>query len=155
MESSTPAEPVQIGTQAAEEPVTEKPLAPTNEQLVPDRGRQALRQLHRELTDDDLKSPGTQKMLLEMLATAELECDELKGYVDKYHEADKNAAVLQVKVDKERGFDVLYSLCLAVGGAALGWSSAIWSPKNNHGEIALWIGVALIIVSAVARLFKK
>lgn len=115
---------------------------------VPSSLRRALSQLRRELTSDELSSPGAQKLLLEMLDRAEIECEGARIYVERYHATSMRAAVLEEKVRGSKAFEVLYSMGLTIGGVLIGLY-----PKL--GIVSGIIGLILVAASAAAKLFLK
>ena len=85
----------------------------------------AFSRLKRELTDEDLKSPGVQKLLLDYVAQADDEVSALKPFREKYHESDKQNGVLQEKLRTNRAFDAISTGTLAIGGAAVGYAEGV------------------------------
>src|SRR5258708_6140348 len=60
--------------------------------------RQVFRDIRRQLEEGDLASKGVQKLLLNELETSEGDCEALRAYVERFHEADKRAAVLDERL---------------------------------------------------------
>jgi hypothetical protein len=78
---------------------------------VPNAGRRrAFGDMRRELTADELSSPGVQKILYDELEKSEIELDELKEYVKAYHVADKRAAVLEEKQKEIDSIEVFFGV---------------------------------------------
>ena len=125
-----------------------QPVAPP----VP-KARKALSRLKRELSDDELSSPGVQKLLVEELERVEEEKRELEKYRDKYHTTDRQVAVLEEKLKRTLAGEVLSSGCLTIGAAALGYAPAVWSAQPT-GWIALAFGVVLVAVGTLARVVR-
>ena len=62
--------------------------------------------LKRQLTEDDLNSPGTQRLILAELDKYD-ECKkELNYYKDQYHRKDKENAVFKQLVSSNKAFDM-------------------------------------------------
>lgn len=118
------------------------------------KARQALSRLKRELADEELSSPGTQKMLLEELERLDAENRDLKQYRDKYFSADKIVAVLYEKLAKSTKVEIISSTCLAVGAAALGYAPVLWD-KQPSGWIAIAFGAVLIVAGVVVRIERR
>jgi hypothetical protein len=120
--------------------------------------RQAFQDLKRGLTDTELASTGTQKLLLDMLECAEAERDEYKQFVGKFHEADKRTGVLEEKQQTNRTNEVMFGVMVGVGGTAIGLAPAIW---DNGARGPLWcilcagVGLALIGGASFARIRFK
>lgn len=116
--------------------------------------RQAFREIRRELTDAELASPGVQKLLLDNLDRAESDCEVLQAYVERFHEADKRAAVLQEKLRTETAFEILFTVGVGIGCAIIGLAPSFWD-QSAKGPIALAVGIVLVTGSAAARVYKK
>ena len=112
--------------------------------------RRALSSLKRELTDEELASTGTQKMLLEELERLTEENAALSSFRSLYHEADKNVAVLGVKQKKNISFEIISGSCLAVGAAALGYAPNVWGHPPS-GQILIGFGIVLTIGGIIAK----
>jgi hypothetical protein len=116
--------------------------------------REAFRNIFRQLSSEELSNPGVQKLLLDDLERAESECELLQTYVERFHDADKRAAVLEERLNKQTAFDILFTVCIGLGGAIMGVAPLFWG-QGSKGPITLWIGILLVIGSAVARVVKK
>ena len=129
---------------------------PTDVEAVPHikSSKKAFSKLKIELSDDDLSSPGVQKMLLaeiERLESTALASDGFKG---KFHQKDKECAVLKEK-DKTFVFsEILYSVSLALGAALLGITPSL-TATNVSLNVVWGIGVLLVIGALVAKVVKK
>jgi hypothetical protein len=64
----------------------------------PHKGRRAFTNVRRELSDEELSSPAVQRMLIDDIERLEKEKFDLSEYQEKFHEADKNAAILEEKL---------------------------------------------------------
>ena len=116
--------------------------------------REAFRNLVRQLSSDELSNSGVQKLLLEDLEKAESECETLQGYVERFHDADKRAAVLDERLHKQTAFDILFGVGVGLGGAIIGVSPVFWD-TTSKGPIALVIGILLVAGSTAARIVKR
>jgi hypothetical protein len=126
---------------------------PVTEEEVP-KSHRAFSRLKRELSDDELNSPGVQKLLLEYLAQAEEEITELKSYQDRYHEVDKKNAVLEEKQKADVVAEFLSTGTIAVGAAALVYGPSEWSHQPS-GTISLVFGGVLTLVGILAKVIRK
>jgi hypothetical protein len=123
---------------------------------VPSSGRrQAFKELRRELVETDLASPGVQKMLLEELQLAEDKCEVLEAYVDRFHEADKKAAILSEKLSEQKAFDVLFNVSFGVGCAIIGLAPFFWDVKGAAGPLSLALGIVLAGGATVASVARR
>ncbi len=113
--------------------------------------RKAFSKLATELTDEELNSPGVQKMLLAEINRLESTVIYTEKFKDKFHEADKDRAVLK---EKEKTFifsEILYSVCLTLGAALIGISPSLKTSPILIGAI----GVLLVIGAVFAKVVKK
>lgn len=115
--------------------------------------RRALSSLKRELTDDELASTGTQKMLLEELERLTEENSVLGSFRSLFHEADKNVAILSEKQKKNISFEIISGACLAIGAASLGYAPSVWDYPPS-GPILIAFGVVLTIGGVVAKAIR-
>lgn len=118
-------------------------------------GRAALSGIRRQLNEDDLSAPGTQRLLIDLLDCAERERDDLKPYVGLFHEADKGREVLAEKLKADRSIEVMSGAGLAIGGAIIGLAPYFDSMRGGYGFYSLILGIFLMVGSIVGRLVKK
>ena len=142
---SRPTGPVTVGEVLADIPVSTVP---------PSGGRKAFRDIRRQLSDDDLTSPGVQKLILDELERTETDCDALRGYVERYHEADKRAAILESRLVTQTALEILFAVGIAAGGILIGLAQPLWA-QGALGQIVLGIGAILVVSSAVARIIRR
>lgn len=116
--------------------------------------RQAFRDIRRQLQDTELSNPGVQKLLLDELDQSEAECELLHAYVERFHEADKRAAVLEEKLRGNTAFDILFTVGVGLGCAIVGLSSLFWG-QGPRGPIVLVVGALLVLGAAIARIYKR
>jgi hypothetical protein len=130
--------------EAGAKPVT-TPLAP--------KTRKALSRLKRELSDEELASPGVQKMLVEELEKVEEEKSDLSMFKEKFHQADKDLAVLKEKHRRYISAEIISGACLAVGAAALGYAPNVWAHQPS-GWLAVAFGVVLTVMGIAAKAIR-
>jgi hypothetical protein len=135
------------------EDIDREPLNPekSEDEVRSIKNRRAFSQLRLELSDDDLKSPGVQKMLLNEIDRLEKDLIDLGSYRENFHVVDKEKAVLQQKYKTLIWSEVLYSFGLALGPLLIGVSFSI----KDYSVFILWSGVALSIMSIIARIIDK
>lgn len=134
----------------------EEPRTTSLDSSVPVVGRRAaFRDVRRQLTEEELKSPGVHKLLLEMLQEVDDEREELRSYVSLYHESDKRAAVLSEKVITQTAIEVLFGVGVGLGGAVLGLAPFYWAIKPEYGVITAIVGLGLIVGATAGRIIKK
>ena len=124
------------------------------EPTPPTGRRQALKDLRRQLTDEDLASPGAQKLLLDELERADSDREILSGFVTRFHDADKRAAVLDEKLRANNSIEITFGVGVGLGGAIMGLAPAFWN-MQPLGYLTLAIGFFLIVGASVARMIKK
>jgi hypothetical protein len=133
-------------------------VAETDEIVTPTTstsGRlQAFRQIGRELRENELANPGVQKLLLGEIDRVTTDCDNLRGYVERYHEADKRRAVLEEKLKTHTALDILFGVGVTVGGAIVGLTPYLSSKGISEG-VALLLGFALIFGATMAKVVKR
>jgi hypothetical protein len=121
---------------------------------VPSTGRrQSFRNIARQLTDVELAHPGVHKLILEDWEKAETECENLRTYVDKFHEADKKCAVLEEQIKSNRAMEILFSVCLSLGSILLGATPYFWD-GGAKGIMIVSAGIVLMIGAVISRVFK-
>ncbi len=121
---------------------------------TPTSGRPAFRDIRRELSNEDLASPGVQKLLLDGWERADAQCEILNGYVERFHEADKRAAILEEKNRTVAALDIMFAVGVGVGCAIIALAPLFWSDQPK-GWIALIVGVVLAGGAGIARVVKR
>ena len=114
----------------------------------------AFSRLKRELGEEDLASPGVQKLLLDYVAQSDEEVATLKSFRDKYYEADKRNAVLMEKGKVHRVSEVISTGNVALGAVALVYAPSFWDKQPTAG-IALAIGIGLTTIGIVAKVIQR
>ena len=117
-------------------------------------GRKATSSIRRELSEKELQSPATTMFLLDEVDRLEQENAELLEYRGRFHESDKKAAVLDQKLNFNRGQEVISITCVTLGGAALGFAPSVWAATTSTGPIILIAGIVLIVCGVAAKAVK-
>ncbi len=73
--------------------------------------------------------------------------------MERFHEADKRAAVLEERGRTQTTIEILFGVGVGLGGAIMGVAPAFWN-NQPAGWLALVLGVFLIAGSTVARIKK-
>jgi len=110
--------------------------------------------MRREMTDEELGNSGVQKVLMDDLDRLEAENADLRRYMDRFHEADKENAVLKEKNKYNLASDIAFGGFMTIGASAIGYSPVL-APVPHASEIALWIGVILLIAGIVSKAILK
>src|SRR5438132_7378485 len=109
------SEPTQTTSQDAVQQNAPKTGVPVESSVSPTGRRLAFENIKRQLSEADLSNVGTQKLILEMLITAEADRDECREYIPKFHEADKRAAILEEKLKTNTVNEVMFGVGVGVG----------------------------------------
>lgn len=64
-------------------------------------------------------------MLLELMTRSESDCVELRGYVQRFHDADKRADVLDEKLKTQKSVEILYTVGVSFGTLLMGLSVSL------------------------------
>lgn len=110
---------------------------------------QAFRRIPRELTEEELANPAVQKLLVGNLDRLEIEKEEYRAYMERFHEADKKVAVLEEKGKTKLALEILSGTCLTCGGLAIGQINAPWPQPS------VWIAVVLGLVLLGGGIYAK
>lgn len=134
-----------------------KPTEPADEELsdgeptAPSpkvKGRRSFAKMRRELTDDELASPGVQKLMMDELDRLEDEKLELTGIRDKYQEASVRCAVLTEKLKPRIASDIFFGGFMTIGAAMLGLAAAVWS--NILAGVCMIVFGCILIIAGIA-----
>lgn len=111
----------------------------------------ALDRITRELSDEELDSPGARKLLLERLVQAEETVSDLEVFREKFHEADKRICVLVGKLKTNVYVEAVSMASLAIGSVILGYAQGLLQYHNDGGWLALACGAVLLIIGVLAK----
>ena len=110
----------------------------------------ALSRLKRELTDEELATPGAIKLLLEEIERSREEIHALQSYRDRFYTSDKELSVATEKLKGNLSAEIISTACLAIGAAALVYVPEVWKEQPT-GWIAAIFGGVLTIAGIVAK----
>ena len=108
--------------------------------------------VQRLLSEEDMSSPAVQKLLLNENARMNKEIEKLHLVEEKYHNRDKEAAILEEKLKKSAGSEILYTICTGGGSALVGFSKAFW---DNNGWVLLVMGFVFVICGLSFKFVKR
>ena len=118
------------------------------------KGRQSFARIRRELSEEELKSPAVQRLLVEEIERLERENTKLVEYRDDYFEADKQVGILQERAKASLASEIMYGACMTVGAAAVGIAPVVWSIQPA-GIIAIIFGAVLIVGGIASRVVRR
>jgi hypothetical protein len=119
--------------------------------------------IKREITEEDLKFPVIQRILLsevdklerknskyeDILKSTDINFNKLK---DEFHEKDKQKDILEEKLKSHKSQEILYSFCLTSGSIMIGLSKQVWN--EGLGGVFIGIGLFLIIGGIISKAVK-
>ena len=128
---------------------------------LPKGQQKALVSVRRELTEEEFASPASRRMLLAELERLQEENGGLRDYQEKYHEADKQVAVLtEERSGQDRllnalskrdvSQDITFGVCLTIGAGILGpppWEASDWPTSM--------IGILFIIGGILSKWWQR
>lgn len=103
--------------------------------------------LNRQLTEDDLKSPGVRKLLLGQLDEYETCKNKLSETIENFHIKDKETAVLAEKLKSYVSFDWIYTSLLSVGSILIGY----YASQPSQGLILLGLGAGSLAFAFILK----
>ena len=128
-----------------------------SQQVAPSGDRQVFRALRRQLSDEDLAQPGVQKLILHMLEQAEADRDEVESFRQRYHDSDKEVAILKEKGKSATAVDIAYGVGTGAGGAMIGAAFYFWGkdpPDDLAGRVVFWFGLLLFVGGVLIKVIK-
>lgn len=124
-------------------------------EMPPSGRRLALSELRRTLTEEELKNPGAIKLILDELERVDNDCEILKGYVDRFHDADKQAAVLKERQKSITSIEIAYGFGMALGGVIIGLAPT-FGTKESQTQVIIAVGIGLVLmIGALFMRWKK
>jgi hypothetical protein len=119
--------------------------------------------IQRSITEEDLKSPAVQRILLSEVDKLESKANNLETSLkesnllnisirESFHSVDKEKSILEEKLKTNKAQEVLYSFCLTSGSIIIGLSKIVW--EQGLGGIFLAIGLFLIIGGLITKIIK-
>jgi len=128
---------------------SEEAKGPLGEQQEYTKPQRPYTNLPFDLKPDELSQKGVQKMLLGEISRLDSRVTELSEFEEKYHERDRDCAVLMAKRQRDTMLEILYTVAIAVGAALVGW---LPSSSSTGGTVAvLSMSLALFIFALLAK----
>ena len=139
-------------------PTDERGALPVAGGEVKEAGRSFLEVARRNLTEEELSSPGVRRFLLYEVERLDQLCVKYEPFVEKYHDQRVTIATLTEGAKTSRWIEILSSMCLAIGSAGLGASiSFLTTPGTANvswGWIAFGLCAILTLTGAAPKVFK-
>lgn len=130
------------------EPADDEPEEAAGPSDTP-KGRSAFRRMGRELTSEELQSPGVTKILLDDVERLEADNKRLSNFETKFHSADKNVAILTNKLAVGKSFEIVSTGTIAIGGVLAGLVTSL----TTH-QIFVSFAAAVLIATGVFAKWK-
>lgn len=122
-----------------EEPASVPSAADASAPTLRSKGqRRSLGNLARELTEDELASPGAQKLMIEELERLDSQVRELSQFREDYYCANTTVEVYRERLKRHNAFDTISSGTLAIGAVIVGYTPSLWG-----SEVNFWMAIAL------------
>lgn len=119
------------------------------------KSRRSLSRIRRELSEDDLKNPAVQKLLISEIDRLEEENQAQRVFQENFHATDKEKAILEQKLKISVSLDIIFGSGLSVGAAIIGLSPTFWDATNFKGPGCLTLGLIIMIGAIVSRLVQR
>lgn len=141
---------------AANDDDTEEPHGNDGEEEAPkSKGRrQSFGHVRRELNEDELSSPGVQKMMLDELDRMDGSERELRKISKELSEAKSSLAVAEEKLKTHHAFDILSTGAVAAGTLIFGVAFSPTIDKEIFW-ITITISVILVGVGIIAKVIRS
>jgi hypothetical protein len=103
-----------------------------------------------------LNNTGVQKLLLAEIERLETSVSKLESFREKFYESDKLKCILEEKQKVYVFTETLYTIAISIGSILMGLSPSLKNPAPaiSYNTEVFWIGVALIVVSIIAKVKK-
>jgi hypothetical protein len=116
--------------------------------------RSSFRDIRRQLSEEELKQSGVQKLLIEDFERAENECEVLRLFVERYHESDKEVGRLTEKLKTNIALEIITGAGLAGGGAIVSLATMFYPKDTTQGIAAVGVGFFFLVASTVAKIVQ-
>ncbi|HEX8897249.1 MAG TPA: hypothetical protein VF751_01005, partial [Chthoniobacterales bacterium] len=92
-----------------------------------------------ELSEDEFATPAVSRLLLDRIADLKSQLHEERPFRTKYHEVDKERAILQEKFKTRISSEVMFGFCLAIGTLLVGLAPVLTVKPEIIATILCWI----------------
>lgn len=106
----------------------------------------------RFLSEEEMGSPAVLKLLLSENDRQGREIECLKEIENRYYKRDKEAAILEEKINQSTRSEILFTVCETGGSALAGVSGIFW---DNKGWILLLFGLLLVGGGLLFKFLKR
>jgi hypothetical protein len=116
--------------------------------------RAYLNSARRNLSEDELRSPGAIRLLISESDRLEDRCASLEVTAAAYHDLRVEKAVLEAKSRASKWHEVLSGICLATGSAGIGVSFRLLALDTASGTGVLIVSVLLVLIGIASKVWK-
>lgn len=95
------------------------------------------------------------QLSIDELEESEAARAELEGYVSRFHDADKRAAILGEQLKTVTALEISFGVGTGLGGVIAGLAPFFWAVGAGYGLAALVIGIGLIVGGTMVRVAKR
>lgn len=108
----------------------------------------------RELSYEELSSPGVVRIMLDKVEQSEHRKAELSELRERLHKTDMQMAVLEERMRKSGASEIMSWLAPTIGAVLIGLTPFFWVAKPQ-GPISLALGVVLLVSGVMSRVLVK
>ena len=135
------AETLRSQTEESGSTPVEPSAAPADTKASP---RAFLNSARRNLSEDELKTPGAIRLLISEIERLDDHCGHLQVTYETYQDLRVTHATLAAKVQVSRWNEILSGLCLAIGSFGVATGQRLLGMDGSHDA-----GIGIIVVSAL------
>ena len=118
--------------------------------------RAFLQLARKDLSEEELSSPGVRRFLIAEIERLDTDCVELRTIRDRYNEQRVELAVLQESSKASKFYELLSFVTLSVGSAGLGAAPSYFAINGaaSTAWVVLILSCILVMTGIAARVFK-
>lgn len=135
-----PLDSATIETQSIAEPVS-----------IEKAPRDAFSKVRGELSEEEFTTPAVSRMLLEKISDLQSQVRDEKPFRARFHQADKDKAVLEEKFKTRISSEVMFGVCLSAGSVLISVAPTL-PASSGFPTILISMGVVLFIGAVISRI---
>jgi hypothetical protein len=109
----------------------------------------------RDLTPEDLSSPGAQKLLLDNLEQLSRENQKLSSLQDELHTALLENCRLNGRLDTKKAIEIASMAMSNVGAVLVGFGPFVWDSQRLATAVCLLLGTGLVVAGFLAQRISR